>query len=556
MLKDKKSYFNLNITIFLMLILVFMIIVFSLTSGVAAAQETNEKIVRFSSSWPPKIDPALGQDFASTTIFANVYESLVFPEPDGSVRPHLAESWEISSDGLTYKFRLQQGVKFHNGDELTADDVVFSLKRLLAMGEGFAYLFTDIIEDVTAEEKYRVEIKLKKPFGPFLNILVNLYVINRQEILDHIEKPGNYGENGDYGTKWLITHDAGSGPYYVKEMKLAEHLIAEKYNDYWLGFDENNPDSFIMVATTDEVTIRVLMSVRELEITDQWRSEENYKAMDQIEGVDIVKFESGSVLSIQLHNRKAPTDDVHVRRALAYAMDYNMLIEGIYPGAAQAKGPGSSVLLGHKKDIFQYNTNIEKAKEELKKSKYFGKLDQFPIDVCYPAEWQAADKMALLFKSCAAKIGITVNIAKRPWTKMIADVSKSETTPHANILTVAPHYSEVGSFLARYHSSSCGTWEQTEWLQDPEIDEMLTDALSTIDTTERIEKYYNIQEKLVELSPSIWLVDVLEKRAYQSAYLEWDVVKRVEMGIPATPVQGYNLYMLDIKVFPERIPKK
>jgi len=554
MLKDKKCYFNLNINIFLALLII--VVMFSFTFTVDATQKINEKIVRFDEVWPPRLDPALGQDFSSSIIYANVYDSLVFPEPNGTVHPHLAESWGISSDGLMYKFKLRQGVKFHNGNELTADDVVFSLKRLMTMGEGYAYLFTPIIEDIKAEGKYQVIFKLKNSFGPFLNALVNLYIINKQEIIAHIKKPGNYGENGDYGREWLLTNDAGSGPYKVKEMKLAEHLIAEKFDDYWLGFEENNPDSFVLIGTEEPVTIRTLMARREFEITDQWQSEENYKAMAQIEGVDIAKFPSGSLLAIQLHNKKAPTDDIHIRRALAYAMDYNMLINGVFPGATQPKGPVSSILLGHKKDIFQYNTNIEKAKEELKKSKYFGKLDQFPIDVCYAAEWTTADKIALLFKACAAKIGIKVNIAKQPWAKMIADVTMPETTAQANILTVAPHYSEAGSPLSRYHSHSCGTWEQTEWLQSSEIDEMITDALSTVDMTERIEKYYNLQEKLVELCPSIWLVDVLEKHAYQSAYLEWGTAQRVKIGGNSIPVQGYNLYMRDIKVFPERIPEK
>ncbi|MCK5570186.1 MAG: hypothetical protein KAJ15_10735, partial [Spirochaetes bacterium] len=94
--------------------------------------------------------------------------------------------------------------------------------------------------------------------------------------------------------------------------------------------------------------------------------------------------------------------------------------------------------------------------------------------------------------------------------------------PHANILTIAPHYGEGGSPLTRYHTDSTGTWEHTEWLQDPEVDEMITDAL--------------------------------ERHAYQSAYLEWDTVERIKTGGKSIPVQGYKLYMRGIKVYPDRIP--
>jgi peptide/nickel transport system substrate-binding protein len=517
-----------------------------------AQLKAEEKLVRFTAVWPPEsLDPCCGQDTSSSILYANIYDSLVFPTAEGTVEPALAESWSVTPDGLSYTFNIRKGVKFHNGDELNAEDVVFSMDRILIMGEGYAYLFEPVVDKIVQDDDYTVTITMKKPFGPFLKALVNLYILNKNEVLAHIESEGSFGELGDYGKNWLLTHDAGSGPYMVREMKLAEHCIADRFEGYWQPFDANNPDSFTLVGTNEPVTVRTLMGNRELEITDQWQSSENYKAMDEMEGVDIAYFPSGSILAIQLHNRKPPTDDVHVRRALAYAMDYESVINALYPGSTQPVGPVSVVFHGHKKDLHQYKTNIDMAMEELKKSKYYGKLDQYPIDVCWPAEWVAADKIGLLFQASAAKIGVTVNIAKRPWAKMIADISSQDTTPHANILTVSPHYGDAGSNLSRYHSSSSSTWEQTEWLKDPEIDAMITDALATVDPGEREAKYYALQEKLDELSPSIWLVDVTQRHAYQAAYLDW---APVSTGM-VIPVQGYKRYMRHIKVYPERVPE-
>ncbi|MCX5970963.1 MAG: ABC transporter substrate-binding protein [Coprothermobacterota bacterium] len=512
-----------------------------------------EKQIRFDESWPPRLDPALGQGFADSIAYSNLYDSLVFPNPDGSVAPSLAEKWEVSSDGLTYTFHLRKDVKFHNGDALTADDVVFSAERLMNIGEGYAYLFTPIVDKVTAMDPQTVKFQLKQPFGPFLNAVVNFYVLNKKQVTANLEKPGDYGDNGDYGKKWLLTNDAGSGPYQVKEMKLEEHLIAVRFPGYWDGFDKNNPDSFTQIGTEEPVTIRTLMSKRELEVSDQWQAEENYQAMAKIDGVSIARFPSGSILTFCLNTQRAPTDDVHLRRALAYAMDYAGLIQGVYPSSKQAMGPVSSILPGFKADIQPFSTDLEKAKEELKLSKYADSLDQYPLDICYPAEWVAADKMALLFQASAAKIGVTINIAKQPWAKMVADVAKPENTAQVNILTMAPHYGEAGSPLSRYHSRNGGTWEGVEWLQDPEMDSAITDALATIDPQARYQKYAALQDKLMELCPSIWVVDVMEQHAYQSAYIEWGAVERVKAGGNAIPVQGYNLYMRDFKVFPERI---
>ncbi len=509
-----------------------------------------DKSVVFSAVWPPQLDPAVGQGFGSAICYANIYDSIIFPQSDGTTTNHLAENIIVSADGLVYDITLKKGVKFHNGDELQAEDVVFSMNRIKTIGEGFGYLFIPTVKAISSDGPYQVKIELNKAFGPFLATLVNLYILNEDQVMAHINPDGLYGEFGDYGKEWLITNDAGSGPYMVTEMRIQEHLIAERFVDYWAGFDANNPDKFIFIGTAEPVTIRVMMGKRELEISDQWQSEESFGALDKIKGVDLVKFLSGSTLGIQLNTKRAPTDDVHVRRALAYIMDYEGIIKGVYPGASRLVSPVSLLMPGSDPTIVGYDTNLAKAEAELKLSKYYGKFDEYPVDICWAAEWVTADKMALLFQASAAKIGVKVNIAKQPWAKMISDVSNMETTAHANILTIGPHYGEAGTFISRYLSSSCGTWEQTEWLQDPEIDQMIYDALGTVDDKERYKKYSIIEHKILDICPTIFLVDVLEKHAYQAEYLEWGVAKS-----KAIPVQGYNIYMRDMKIFPERAKK-
>ena len=514
-----------------------------------------DKSVVFSAVWPPQLDPAVGQGFGSAICYANIYDSIVFPQSDGTIANHLAENIIVSTDGLVYDITLKQGVKFHNGDELQAKDVVFSMNRIRTIGEGFGYLFIPTVKAISSDGPYQVTIELNKAFGPFLSTLVNLYILNEAQVMANLDQEGAYGEFGDYGKGWLITHDAGSGPYMVSEMRIQEHMIAERFVDYWEGFDANNPDKFIFVGTVEPVTTRVMMGKRELEISDQWQSEESFAALDKIDGVELVKFLSGSTLGIQLNTKRAPTDDVHIRKALAYIMDYEGILKGVYPGASRLVSPVSLLMPGSDPNIVGYQKNLEKALEEVKLSKYYDNLDEYPVDVCYAAEWVTADKIALLFQASAAQVGIKVNIAKQPWAKMISDVSKMETTAHANILTIGPHYGEAGTFISRYLSSSCGTWEQTEWLQSEMIDNMINDALATVNVTKRYIKYTKIQKTILDLCPTIFLVDVLEKHAYQSDYLEWGVVDQLSQGGKAIPVQGYNMYMRNIKVFPEKAKK-
>lgn len=531
--------------------LVFCVALVFFAGSVAFAQ--SQKIVRFTEAWPTYLDPAVGNDFSSSVSLANLYDTLIFPTYDGEIVPHLATSWEVSDDHLTYTFHLRQGVKFHNGEELQAEDVVFSMERLLAIGQGYSYIFKPIIGKVEAVDEYTVRFTLTKPFGPFLYALVRLYVLNKDEVLAHAEKTGEYGEYGDYGMNWLLTHDAGSGPYMVKEMKMEEYLHAVRFPDYWKPFDANAPDEFKFIGTTETATVRTLVKKRELEISDFRQPAEFYDAVSKIEGVKVAKLFGGSTFYCMMHTQKPPTDDVHFRKALAYIVDYDAIASQIFPGARQAQGPVSFILPGHNPEVYQYKRNIEKAKEELAQSKYANELDKYPVDLVWCAEVPDEEKVALLIQSNASELGITVNVIKTPWMKIMEEVAKPETTANMYLIFVSPHYAEAGSMIqSKYHSSSAGTWEQTEWLQDKELDQMIEDAIATVNDEERFAKYRKIQDYVVDLCPSLFLIDQPENYAYQDAYIDWIPAERAEKGEKVNPVMGYNHYMPDIKVYPEK----
>lgn len=523
------------------------------TTGAAA----KPKVLRFTESWPTYIDPAVGSDYSSSVSLANLYDSLVFPNDDGTVKPWVATKWDISPDGLKYTFTLQKGIKFHNGDELTAEDVVFSMQRILTIGEGYGYLFTTTVDSARAVDPYTVEFTLKKPFGPFVPALVRLYILNKKQVMANIEKTGQgakYGDMGDYGKKWLLTHDAGSGPYMVKEFKLEEYLLAEKFPGYWKPIPADAPDSFKFIGTTEATTVRTLMGKKELEISDQWQTSEALDALSKINGVQVASFYAGSVLNVMLHNRKPPTDDINFRKALAYAIDYDTIVSKLFPGSKQAIGPCSFVLPGHDSSLTPYKRDVAKAKEYLAKSKYAAELDKHPLDLVWVSEVPDEEKIALLIQANAAEIGIKVNVIKQPWGSVVESVGKEDTTPTALIIFVAPHYAEAGSMLeSRYHSKSAGTWEQTEWLKDPEIDRMIEDAISTADQEQRFAKYKEVQKKLYDLCPSLWLFDQAEKHAYWDQYIDWKAADLAKASGKANPVMGYNFYMPDIKVFPDKM---
>jgi peptide/nickel transport system substrate-binding protein len=534
----------------------FLVLVVSLVLILSCAGYAQQevKVFRQATAWPCYIDPGVGSDSTSTYAFLNMYDSLLFPNSDGSVKPWLAKSWEISGDGLTYTFELVPGVKFHNGDELTADDVVFSLERIMTIGEGYGYLFIMNVEGAKALEKYKVQLTLKKPFGPFLGVLVRLYILDKKQVMANLQKEGPYGEFGDYGKGWLVTHDAGSGPYKVKEMKIEEYLLMEKFNDYWAGWENKDAPQYVKeIGSTEAITVKTLMSRGELEITDQYQASENLAAIDQIPNTEVSSLYEGGVLNIMLNTKKPPTDDIHFRKALAYCIDYQQLINKIYPGSRLSTGGVASSTPGYNPNLKPYILDLVKAEEELKQSPYYGKLDQYPFELDALMADPEREKVALMLQANAAKLGIKVNIKRSPWLSIVDNMAKPETTPNGAIIGTGPDYAEAGSMLVqRYHSSSCGTWMQGEWLQDPEIDAMLEDAIATIDQKERFQKYYVVQEKIVELCPTIWILEQVIKQAYRSDYVVFPGAEAVKQGKPCNPVYGYNFYYRDFKVNPEK----
>jgi peptide/nickel transport system substrate-binding protein len=115
------------------------------SSSPSPSGTTTTRLARRGESFPCYIDPAVGADFCSQDGQTNLYDPLVWPQPGGGVIPWIATNWTISNDALNYTFTIRQGVTFHDGGTLTANDVAFSMERLLTIGQGYSWIYTDYI---------------------------------------------------------------------------------------------------------------------------------------------------------------------------------------------------------------------------------------------------------------------------------------------------------------------------------------------------------------------------------------------------------------------------
>jgi peptide/nickel transport system substrate-binding protein len=186
----------------------------------------------------------------------NLYDTLIFPSAKEVYTPWIADSWEITPDGLQYTFRLKKGVLFHDMTEVTADDVAFSIDRLVNLGGSIANFFKACKPGSTKVlDKYTVQFNLAKRDPAFMVSLFLLKILNKDLVLAHKE-PGEFGEMGDYGAKFLQTHEAGSGPYVLVDYKHGDRIKMRKFQKYSLSqWKENSIDTVTIYTIPEAVTL-------------------------------------------------------------------------------------------------------------------------------------------------------------------------------------------------------------------------------------------------------------------------------------------------------------
>jgi len=472
---------------------------------------------------PEALDPAVVVGENDWKVVFNLYDFLVYPSfNDASPEAAVAASWDLSDDSLTWTFHLNKGIKFHDGSELTSEDVKFSMERMIEIGEGYAYFYKGRLAEVLTPDQHTVVFRLSEPFGPFLVTLYRFGILNKNLVMDNLDSEGMYGQFGDYGKTYLLDHDAGSGPYYAAEFKIRNYVKMAKFNDYWQGVPAEAPDEVIATQVREAATTKMMMGSGEIDLAHGRQELTTLNALLTTENVGVAYIREMSLNFFMINTKKPPTDDVHIRKAMAWATDYAGMIE-IYPGSPRAYGPVPSHIFGAAKDLAGYETNIEKAREEIKKSKYYGNLDAYPIDVSYIQGNGDTPKLCMLFAVNMAAIGLKVNIVEAPWVLFCNKEESIETSPHVTNLFADASYPEAGAILElKYASWTVGGWNQNEWLQDETFDEGIRKSLVTADPQERAARYAELEHYIMdEVCPTIITFVSVLKTAYRADRFSW-----------------------------------
>lgn len=516
------------------------------TNGPSAGGPREPIVLRIDEVAVAEIDPAKSTDFIDSILFYNLYDTLVAAAPGGRLAPSVAESWTISPDALTYVFKIRQGIKFHDGTPLTAADVEFSLQRMMALRQGFSYLYDGWVSAVKASGPSTVAITLAKPYGPFLSTLVRLGVANKALVLKN-KKDGKFGEFGDYGDAFLSATDAGSGPYQIKSHNPQQLSVIEKYPAYWQGFAANAPDEVRVLLSVEAATIRTLMVRREHDVTSQWLPTEIYRALDDTQGIALATERGQSNLFLKINTKRAPTDDINVRKAMALGFDYDEVLRLIrindrVTAGKTARGPIPEGFPGFDATLPVPKRDVAAAKAALGQSKY----KDVEMEFGWVAEVPLEEKIALLFQQNMAEIGVNVKVVKVPWALMTEKATKPDSTPNIVPIFFAGTYPDPDSFLySTYHSTAAGSWTSMEWLLSKDVDGLLDKARTTATADQRLLLYKQAQKMIVNQVPDIYPYEQFAVFAYQE-YVTPAFIDPAK----AIPVQGahwnFRLWQVDM----------
>ncbi len=464
------------------------------------------------------IDPQAAVDESSLHSAINLYDPLVYPNVEQGTmapRPHVAESWTVAPDGKRYTFKIRRSIKFHSGRELTAEDVAWSVDRLLQIKKGFFWIFAPVLDPGTTKvlDRYTVQFDLKEPYAPFLGALELLFIMDKDLLMAN-RKPGPFADMGDYGAALLETKDAGSGPYRMERWERATEMILTAFPDYWRGWKPGQITKVSYKIVQEEATVKTLLRSGQADMVNQWLSPPSFLELKQSPGILVREDPSVQLFHLEMNTKKPPLDNAKVRQAIASAFDYDKALQQIFIGATKARGPVPVRVPGWNSAVPVFGRNINKAKQLLAEAGY--KPGDLTLEYVWVTSVPLERLIGLLLQSNLEEIGVKLDIVGELWARVVERATKAESTPHITAIFDTLKYPHVDSHTyGMYHPSCWGTFRCMSYYENAEVTKVLEAARRAADPKQQMQLYEASQALIARDAPSIYIANPLHRIAFR-----------------------------------------
>ncbi len=449
-------------------------------------------------------DLMYGSGMLMTQLGINVYDSLLQFENDGTPNPWLAEKWEVSDNGLEYTFYLREGVKFHNGEELKASDVVFTVERGRESPKMSAICAN--IATIEALDDYTVKVVCNEISSTFLiEFCGEKFPIYNQKAVEEVE---NYGD-----------HPIGTGAYKFVSNEQGSKIEFEAFDEYWHGAPAIK--KLVYRIMPDNFTAGVALESGDIDMI--WATNAATAAtLEQNEKLVLLSEPSINVLYVAMNTQAAPFNDVKVRQAVNYAMDREMIQDIVDEGRSDIKDYlPLDTMPGFVEPKTRYSYDLDKALSLMEAAGY---SESNPIEVTMLTN-TANQKLAEVVQECLSAIYIKANLDVLETNTFTSQVYTSST-----ILSVSNFnmiYNDM-DMINRFYNSARIDLHNAPRYSNTRVDELLELGRGELDVEKRREYYGELIEIVQEDAPYAALSNPHIIRAYNK---DLNVAKSYTHGI-------------------------
>ena len=471
-----------------------------------AADHPNEITVGIAQDLDESLDPHKAVAAGTKEVMFNVFEGLMKPTPDGDLVPAVAEKYEISDDQLTYTFTIREGIKFHNGAPVTANDVVYSISRCANASEADVQRIEalETIDVIRDQGDNTVAVSLEEPNTEFLSYMT----------LAIIPMPDVYNQQD--------TAPVGTGPFKFVSRAAQDNIVLERFQDYWgepAYLDKvtykiiENADSILMSLQSGAVDLFAhLTSTQVAQLGDEFNIEEGTMNLVQ---------------ALYLNNAVKPFDDVRVRQALCYAVDRQQILDLAFDGYGSLIGSSMYPAFGKYFDdslTDYYPHDVEKAKALLTEAGY---PDGFSMTITVPSNYQPHIDTAQVIVEQLKAVGITAEIQPVEWGTWLSDVYAGRQY-QATVVGVDASTMTARALLERFTSTAGNNFIN---YNNAEYDAFFQQAVTAADDAAQTAAYKKAEANLTENAANVYIQDLADLVA-------------VRKGL--TGVRFYPIYVLDL----------
>jgi peptide/nickel transport system substrate-binding protein len=476
----------------------------------------------------PIMNPLIGNDASAVPFNRVVFSSLTRPDPkDLTPRPDLAEKWESSDDLKTWTFTLRKGLKWSDGEPLTADDVVFTITEALKESNGSPLRGSLLaVDEVTAVDPTTVKFALKLPVAPFPSIVSYNAGIVPKHVLDGTDIP----HNADFNTKKPV----GSGAFIVKEVESGDHYTLAANPNYHFGKPKLNALVFKILGDVNAQ----IAQLRTGELDYIVIPPNNLSAVEGASNVNVVKTPYIGFYHLSFNYKSELFADPQVRKALVMAIDRPQIIQAVMKGQAE---PGVTPLppiftWAFDKSLQSPPFDAEQAKSMLASAGWTpgaggilqkgGKKMSFTLDAdtADPARQQSA----VIAQQNLKSIGAQVELRVRPFPAYAKDLLAKKFDAHVGFWVLPPDPD-----LTNYYSTT-GTYNTISY-SNPQVDKLLEQGRGVAELEQRKPIYAQLQQTFLDDPPGAILFYPKDIHA----------ITKTTAGIPALPFRESLQYTSD-----------